>query len=164
MFSSTLTIVRRPSRERSRLTAPIRTPSAVESRNVVSVRSTTIRVCPDSIASDRADLSSGAVKRSISPRTATMWRSASSDSWLRLNSGGIPFLWLIVSGLGERHADTQLLAVLARALVDLVGDALEHVADAGQRRVGDEPFGPSLCKRSHHDLERRVVGAHDDPN
>ena len=34
----------RPSWERRRLTAPIRTPRAVESRNVVSVRSTTIRV------------------------------------------------------------------------------------------------------------------------
>src|SRR4051794_23877928 len=133
MLSSTLTIVRRPSRERRRLTAPIRTPSAVESRNVVSVRSTTIRVCPVSIASESADLSSGAVKRSISPRTATTWRSASSDSWLRLNSGGIPFLKVIVSGLGERHAYAQLFAVLARSLVDFVGDALEHVADARER-------------------------------
>ena len=44
MFSSMLTIASAPSRERRRLTAPISTPSAVESRNVVSVRSTTIRI------------------------------------------------------------------------------------------------------------------------
>jgi len=47
------------------LTAPISTPSAVESRNVVSVRSTTIRDFPPSIASVSFCLSSGAVKRSI---------------------------------------------------------------------------------------------------
>ena len=71
MFGSVLTIVSTPSRERSRLTAPMSTPSAVESRNVVLVRSTTIRVWPDSRASPSADLSSGAVNRSISPLTAT---------------------------------------------------------------------------------------------
>src|SRR3954469_11476574 len=146
MFSSTLTIVSLPSRERNRLTAPIRTPSAVESRNVVSVRSTTMRLWPDSIASARADLSSGAVKRSISPRTATTWRSASSDSWLRLNSGGMEIP--ILSGRCERHAYAQLLAVVARALVDLVGDALQHVADARERRIGDEPVGPPRGQRA----------------
>ena len=70
MPSSTLTIASAPSRVRSRLTAPISTPSAVESTNVVSVRSTTIRTCPPSIDSASACLSSGAVKRSISPATA----------------------------------------------------------------------------------------------
>ena len=74
MLRSVLTIVRTPSRVRRRLTAPISTPRAVESRNEVSVRSTTIRVRPPSTAAARADLSSGAVKRSISPATAMTWR------------------------------------------------------------------------------------------
>ena len=86
MFGSVLTIVSTPSRERSRLTAPMRTPSAVESRNDVFVRSTTIRVWPDSSASPSADLSSGAVKRSISPDTATTWRWSSIDSVVSENS------------------------------------------------------------------------------
>src|SRR6478672_10065829 len=94
MFASVLTIVRTPSRERRRLTAPMRTPSAVESRNVVSVRSTTMRVRPDSSASPRAALSSGAVNRSISPPTATTWRVSSIGSLLRENSGGIGSLRL----------------------------------------------------------------------
>ena len=81
MFASVLTIVSTPSRERRRLTAPMRTPSAVESRNVVSVRSTTIRVRPDSSASPSAALSSGAVNRSISPPTATTWRGRRSARW-----------------------------------------------------------------------------------
>jgi hypothetical protein len=70
MFSSTLTIASAPSRERRRLTAPMSTPSAVESRNVVSVRSTMMRTRPASIDSASTCLSSGAVNRSISPRTA----------------------------------------------------------------------------------------------
>src|SRR3954451_15442733 len=65
------------------------TPSAVESRKDVSVRSTTIRDLPPSIASVSFCLSSGAVNRSISPRTATTWRSASSASSCSANSGGI---------------------------------------------------------------------------
>jgi hypothetical protein len=36
---------------------------------------------------------------------------------------------VIVSGRGEGHAYAQLLAILARTRVDLVGDVLEHVAD-----------------------------------
>src|SRR5919197_6486781 len=89
MFGSVLTIVRTPSRERRRFTAPIRTPSAVESRNDVFVRSTTMRVWPDSTASPSADFSSGAVNRSISPATAITWRSSSIGSWVSENSGGI---------------------------------------------------------------------------
>jgi hypothetical protein len=50
--------------------APMSTPSAVESRKLVSVRSITRRVRPSSIASAMAAFSSGAVNRSISPVTA----------------------------------------------------------------------------------------------
>src|SRR3954451_18705342 len=166
-----------PSRERRRLTAPISTPRAVESRNEVSVRSTTIRDLPPSIASVSFCLSSGAVNRSISPRTATTWRSGSSDSSVRANSGGMSGgLWQAWgaerrpgrSG-GERQLQRQYLAaVVAAGDGDLVGDALEHVADPRQRGVGGRcrraarPRPPPL--RSPPPGRPRAAPAPDEPH
>src|SRR5689334_20504290 len=148
MFASVLTIVSTPSRERRRFTAPMRTPSAVESRNVVSVRSTTIRIRPDSSASPRAAFSSGAVKRSISPATATTWRVSSMGSLVRVNSGGIGLDRLTdlsaerraPSSAAEVQTEDQLAAVTVGhgAGVDVVGDAIEDVAHAGQVAVGQQ--------------------------
>src|SRR5438093_9551648 len=156
-----------PSRERRRLTAPISTPSAVESRKVVSVRSTTIRDFPPSIASVSFCLSSGAVNRSISPRTATTWRSASRGSSVRANSGGIggglwQATWLkrcAPSSRAEREFQREHLAPVAAGLdADLVGDALEHVADAGQRRVGEQAARAALAELADVQLDRVAVG------
>src|SRR5947209_7314293 len=147
-----------PSRERRRLTAPMRTPRAVESRNVVSVRSTTMRLLPDSIASVSFSLSSGAVNRSISPRTATTWRSVSRASSVRANSGGIGGgLWQAgrwETLPGERELDREhLAAVVSGDDVDLVGDALQDVAHAGQRRVREQPAGAALLELADVQLD-----------
>src|SRR6478735_7787738 len=172
MFASVLTIVSTPSRERRRLTAPIRTPSAVESRNVVAVRSTTIRVLPDSSASPRAAFSSGAVNRSISPATATTWRASSIGSLVRVNSGGIGFVRL-TDRTAERRAPCSAVEVQAedelasvpvrhRAGLDVVGDAIEDVPDARQVAVGQQLLRPVGAQLGHPQLEALVVGGHHD--
>src|SRR6185295_3467769 len=146
MFASVLTIVRTPSRERSRFTAPMRTPRAVESRKVVSVRSTTIRVRPDSSASPRADLSSGAVNRSISPATATTCLLSSIGSLVRLNSGGIGLFRLTdlvrarrpARSTAEVQAENELgrIAVGGGSGLHVVRHTVEDVAHAGEVAVG----------------------------
>src|SRR5512133_1884020 len=172
MFASVLTIVSTPSRERRRFTAPMRTPRAVESRNVVSVRSTTIRVWPDSSASPRAALSSGAVNRSISPATATTWRDSSIGSVLSVNSGGIGFSRL-TDRAAERRAPAsrtevqtqdQLagLAVGRGARVHVVGHAIEDVAHAREVAVGQQPAATVGAQLADAQLEVVVVGGHDD--
>ena len=70
MLESVLTTASAPPRERSRFTAPMSTPSAVESRKDTSERSIAMRRSPLSMASVMTCLSSGAVNRSISPRAA----------------------------------------------------------------------------------------------
>src|SRR5919198_3828638 len=172
MLASVLTIVRTPSRERRRLTAPMRTPSAVESRNVVSVRSTTIRVRPDSSASPRAALSSGAVNRSISPATATTCLVSSIGSLLRLNSGGIGPSRLTDLAAERRaplsRAEVQAqdelsgLAVGGGAGLHVVGDAIEDVAHAGQVAVGQQPAPAVRAQLPDPQLEALVVGGDHD--
>src|SRR6185312_245218 len=168
MFASVLTIVRTPSRERRRFTAPMRTPRAVESRNVVSVRSTTIRIRPDSSASPRAAFSSGAVNRSISPATATTWRVSSIGSLVRVNSGGI-CLGRLTDLTAERSApkssteiqtEDQLapVAVGHGPGVDVVGDAVEDVSHAGQVAVGQQLLCPVGSQIGDAQLEALVVG------
>src|SRR4051794_30532515 len=172
MFASVLTIVRTPSRERRRFTAPMRTPRAVESRNVVSVRSTTIRVRPDSSASPRAAFSSGAVNRSISPATATTWRVSSIGSLMRLNSGGIGLSTLTDLAARRRvalsRAEVQAKDELGRLAVgvgpglDVVGHAVEDVADAGKVAVGEQAARPVGSQLADAQLEALVVGGDDD--
>src|SRR6476659_1168944 len=67
-----------PSFVRSRLTPPTRTPSVVESMNVVSVKSTTTCFPPFPITSSSCALNSGAVYRSTSPASEMKYRSPSS--------------------------------------------------------------------------------------
>src|SRR5919197_2359674 len=173
MFGSVLTIVRTPSRERRRFTAPIRTPSAVESRNDVFVRSTTMRVWPDSTASPSADFSSGAVNRSISPATATTWRSSSIGSWVSKNSGGILAPTFTTpratrrarrvfrhgppgsggGSSGEPQPQDQLVAVGPPAGLDLVGDPLEDVPDARERGVVQHRLGAPGAQPADAQLE-----------
>ena len=61
MFGSAHAIATSPPSGRSRRTAPMRTPSVVESMNVAPERSTRTDVAPVSIAAFSASLSSGAV-------------------------------------------------------------------------------------------------------
>src|SRR4051812_23136067 len=166
MFWSTLTIVRRPSRERRRLTVPMSTPSAVESRNVVSPRSTTIRDLPPSMASPSAVFSSGAVNRSISPRTATTCVAGSTASWVSANSGGISSLSLTNlkaragrdASLAEGEAEQQLRPIGAH----VGGDALEDVAHALQRRGLHQRLAAVVGQRADaQEQARRLGGAVD---
>src|SRR3954447_24993362 len=172
MFASVLTIVRTPSRERRRLTAPMRTPRAVESRNVVSVRSTTIRIRPDSSASPRAAFSSGAVNRSISPATATTWRVSSMGSLVRVNSGGIGLDRLTdrtaerraPSSSAEVQAQDQLAAVAVGhgAGLDVIGDAVEDVAHPRKVAVGQQLLRSVGSQVGDAQLEALVVGGDHD--
>src|SRR3954453_1343058 len=172
MFASVLTIVRTPSRERRRFTAPMRTPSAVESRNVVSVRSTTIRIRPASSAPPRAAFSAGAVNRSISPATATTCRVSSMGSLVRVNSGGIGLDRLTdvtaerraPSSGAEVQAQDQLAAVAVghRADMDVVGDAVEDVAHPGQVPVGKQLLRAIWSQIRDPQLETLVVGGDHD--
>ena len=112
------------------------------------MRSTTIRVRPDSSASPRAAFSSGAVNRSISPATATTWRASSIGSLVRVNSGGIGLVRL-TDRTAERRAPCSAAEVQAedelasvpvrhRAGLHVVGDAIEDVPDARQVAVGQQ--------------------------
>ena len=86
---STLTIVRRPSRERRRLTVPMRTPSAVESRNVVSSRSTTIRGLPASMPRQRCLELRGGEEVDLAAH-GDDWRGGVERLLGEANSGGMP--------------------------------------------------------------------------
>src|SRR5437762_3353166 len=150
----------------------MRTPRAVESRNVVSVRSTTIRIRPDSSASPRAAFSSGAVNRSISPATATTWRVTSMESLVRVNSGGIGLGRLkdltaerrAPGSVAEVQAQDQLTAVAVGHApgLDVVGDAVEDVADPGEVAVGQQLLGAVGSQIGDAQLEPLVVGGHHD--
>src|SRR4051812_24226528 len=71
-----------PSFVRSRLTPPTRTPSVVESMNVVPLKSTTTSLPPCPITSSSCCLNSGAVYRSTSPVSEMTYASPESCSVL----------------------------------------------------------------------------------
>src|SRR3954447_15347824 len=129
-----------------------------------------MRNLPPSMASVSFCLSSGAVKRSISPRTATTWRSSSSASSVSENSGG---MWrVILSGecvgrrrrgqsrgsAAEAESDGDALCRVGAVHLDLVGDPLEDVADAGQRGVGEQTVGAPLTQFFHGHLDALGAG------
>src|SRR4051794_33231159 len=171
------TITSEPSSRRSRRCAPISTPSEDESMNVVSVRSTTTWVRPASIGAETRCLNSGAVKRSISPVTATTCVSPSTmrssiekamaigRCHPRQTHSVIPAERL-VRRAGVLQPDMEVLAFALRRHAELVGELLDHVADPRDRGVDDERItaaGPqradAQAERARAGLERDVDGA-----
>src|SRR5206468_6004282 len=82
MFRSLQTSESWPSFERRRFTPPTRTPSVVESMNVVLLKSTTTSLPPWPITSSSCCLNSGAVYRSTSPAREMTYDSPPSCSVL----------------------------------------------------------------------------------
>src|SRR3954464_3612645 len=103
MFRSLQTSESWPSFERSRLTPPTRTPSVVESMNVVSVKSTTTSLPPWPITSSSCCLNSGAVYRSTSPASEITYESLSSCSVLMSKFIGLP---PVSAAIGSRRSLT----------------------------------------------------------
>src|SRR4051812_45832040 len=163
------TITSCPSSRFSRRCAPISTPSDDESMNVVSVRSTMTCVRPSSIGADTRCLNSGAVKRSISPATETMWVSASTERSSIANVMAIadvsprPRRCLILAECLVRRArvlqpDVQELLLALWSDAQLVGELLDHVADARHRGVDDQRVPATGAERADAQRERARAG------
>src|SRR4051812_40439981 len=92
-----------PSLVRSRLTPPTRTPSVVESMNVVFVKSTTTCLPPWPITSSSCCLNSGAVYRSTSPASEMTYVSSEMRSVLMSKFMGPPARIRVSLLLGGRE-------------------------------------------------------------
>src|SRR5690349_17244308 len=163
------TITSRPPWRRSRRCAPIRTPSEEESMNVVAVRSTTTCVRPSSMGAETRCLNSGAVKRSISPATDTMWVSASTErssiakamaiavGHPRRRRFSIPPEWS-VRGARVLQADMEELALALWGHAEFVGELLNHISDTWDSGVNHEGVAAAGTQRTHPQRERARAG------
>src|SRR5687768_2846662 len=157
------TITSEPSSRRSRRWAPISTPSDDESMNVVPVRSTTTLLRPASIGADTRCLNSGAVNRSISPVTATMWVSVSTCRSLIAKS--IAMSGYVMPGPSRsesspvrvREPDVEELSIALGRDGKLVRELLDNVADARHCGVHDQRLAPALAQRTDPQQKRTVT-------
>src|ERR1044072_1580599 len=121
---------------------------------VVAVRSTITLERPASIGSDMRCLNSGAVNRSISPVTATTWVSSSMRRSLISKSMAIDLV--VIRGrcrfesspVGVGEPDVQELSLPFRGDGKLVGELLDHVADARHGSVDDQGLASALAQRA----------------
>src|SRR4051794_32392040 len=126
--------------------------------NVVSVRSTITWVRPASIGAETRCLNSGAVKRSISPVTATTCVAPSTTR------SSIEKAMAIASchprtrripipsdrlgcGAGVLQAPVQVLALALGPPPQLVGELLDDIAHPRTRRVDDERVAATRAQR-----------------
>src|SRR5688572_25561207 len=152
-----------PPRSLRRRWAPISTPRLDESMNVVPVRSTTTLLRPASIGADTRCLNSGAVNRSISPVTATMWVSLSTCRSLIAKSIAMSGYLMPGPSRSEsspvrvREPDEQELSIALGCDGKLVRELLDHVADAGHRGVHDQRLASALAQRADPQEKRTVA-------
>ena len=164
---STRSRARRPAR-RSRRCAPISTPSDDESMNVVVGQVDDRRACDAaSIGADTRCLNSGAVNRSISPVTATTCVSSSTarSSIAKVDGhrGCHPRRRVPI-----RRSSSRAPAYSSRtcrnsrspsgATRELVGELLDHVADARHGGVDDQRVAAAGAQRADAQRERARAG------
>src|SRR6476620_4162348 len=138
-----------PSVVRSRLTPPTRTPSVVESMNVVSVKSTTTCFPPLPITSSSCALNSGAVYRSTSPASEITYRSPSSCS-------------VVISKFTLRPPELLRICAVSprRESLTLGGRAerLDLLARVGRVRIVGRELDECLVRRDRGRGVARVLG------
>src|SRR5215475_2945748 len=144
-----------PSFVRSRFTPPTRTPSVVESMNVVSVKSTTTSVPPWPITSSSCCLNSGAVYRSTSPVSEMTYASPLSCSVLmsKFMCGNPP-----KSSIRPRRADPGESIRAAGAAIPLAAGLVAAGVDLGLCLGGGLRLLELLDRRLHaRDLRRARI-------